>query len=120
MVVWAPCSSKTDEACKERVITFASRQLFKHKKNYNLFLVDMQAMVCAMDLFDTYLRGKKFSVHRPQTIRNPGPRKTMNRLTHVFLISSFVIMFQKGSEMHAVFLAKIPLMQRKFFRTVGN
>ena len=46
---------QTDEDGEERVIAYASRQLLKHEKNYTPFLVEMQAMIWAMDHFDTYL-----------------------------------------------------------------
>ena len=59
---------QTDEEGEEHVIAYASRQLLKHEKNYTPFLVEMQAMVWAMDHFDTYLRGRKltiFTYHKP-------------------------------------------------------
>ena len=45
-----------------KVIAYASRQLQKHEKNYTPFLIEMQAIVWAMEHFDTYLRGRKFKV----------------------------------------------------------
>ncbi len=41
-------------------ISFASRQLKNHKKNYSPFLLEAAAAVWGMDHFNEYLKGKKF------------------------------------------------------------
>jgi hypothetical protein len=46
----------------QRVISNASKQFAKHEKNYTPFLVEMAAMIWAMEHFDTYLRGRYFTV----------------------------------------------------------
>ena len=54
---------QTDEKGKNRVIAYASRQLIKHEKNYTPFLVEMQAIVWAMDhLWHLFARKKIHSV----------------------------------------------------------
>ena len=101
--------SQTDENGEERVIAYASRQLLKHEKNYTPFLVEMQAMVWGMDHFDTYLRGRKFTVftdHKPLETLTKRQDKTMNRLTEAFLKYNFDIKYKKGSEMPADFLSR--------------
>ena len=70
--------SQTDENVEERVIAYASRQMLKHEKNYTPFLVEMQAMVWGMEHFDTYLRGRKFSVHRSQAFGNANKESRQN------------------------------------------
>jgi hypothetical protein len=60
--------NSTDENGKERVITYASRALIKHEKNYTAFLLELLAASWAMDYFDTYLKGRKFKLftdHNP-------------------------------------------------------
>ena len=101
--------TQTDEDGEEKVIAYASRQLLKHEKNYTPFLVEMQAMIWGMDHFDTYLRGRKFTVftdHKPLENQTKRQDKTMNRLTEAFLKYNFEIKYKKGSEMPADFLSR--------------
>jgi hypothetical protein len=79
---------QTDKGGEQRVIAYASRQLLNHERNYTPFLVKMQAMVWAMDHFDTYLRGGLFTIvtdHKPLKTQSKRQDKTMNRLTKAFL-----------------------------------
>ena len=79
---------QTDEKGKNRVIAYASRQLIKHEKNYTPFLVEMQAIVWAMDHFDTYLRGRRFTVfsdHKPLETHSKRHDKTLSRINEVEL-----------------------------------
>jgi hypothetical protein len=88
---------QTDEDGEKRVIANASRQLPKHVKNCTPFLVEVQAMVWAMNHFDTYSRGRKFTVitdHKPLETQRKRQDKTMNRFTEAFLNYSFVIKYQ--------------------------
>ena len=48
---------QTDEQGRNHAIANASKQLAKHERNYTTFLVEMAAMIWAMDHFSTYLRG---------------------------------------------------------------
>jgi hypothetical protein len=41
-------------------ITFASRQLKDHEKNYSPFLLEAAAAIWGMEVFNEYLRGKQF------------------------------------------------------------
>ena len=50
------------------MIAHASRQLQKREKNFTAFFVEMAAIVLAMENFDTYSRGRTFTVysdHKP-------------------------------------------------------
>ena len=101
--------TQQDENQDERVIAYASRQLLKHEKNYTPFLIEMQAMIWGMDHFDTYLRGRKFTVytdHKPLESQSKRQDKTMNRLTESFNKYDFEIKYKKGSEMPADFLSR--------------
>jgi hypothetical protein len=94
---------------EERGITYPSRQLLKLEKNYTSLLVEMQAMVWAMDHFDTYLRGRQlpvFTDHKLLHTQSKRQDKTMNRLTEDFLKYNFLIKYKKGSEMLADFLCQ--------------
>jgi len=44
------------------IIAYASRKLQKHECNYMPFLLEMQAAIWGMDHFDTYFRGRKFTL----------------------------------------------------------
>ena len=62
-----------------------------------------------MDHFDTYLRGRQFTVftdHKPLKTQSKWQDKTMNRLTEAFLKYNFVINYKKGSEITADFLSR--------------
>jgi hypothetical protein len=46
-------------------ISYASRQLKDHEKNYSPFLMESAAAVWGMDVFNEYLKGKKnHPIHR--------------------------------------------------------
>ncbi len=45
------------------VIAYASRKLQKHERNYAPFLLEMQAAIWGMEHFETYLRGRKFTLY---------------------------------------------------------
>jgi hypothetical protein len=49
-------------------ILYTSCQLKDHEKNYSLFLLESAAAVWGMDVFNKYLKGKKFILftdHKP-------------------------------------------------------
>ena len=67
----------------KRTIGFASRRLQKHEKNYPAFLLEMQAAIFGMEYFETYLRGRQFSLytdHKPLCKLSTVHTKTLNRL----------------------------------------
>jgi hypothetical protein len=52
--------TQVDKDGKFNAISFASRQLKDHEKNYSPFLLDAAAAIWGMDHFNEYLKGKKF------------------------------------------------------------
>ena len=91
------------------VIAYASRALVKHEKNYTPFLLEMMAAVWAMEHFDTYLRGRKFTLftdHRPLEKLATVHKKTLNRLQEAMLLYDFKITYKNGKEMPADFLSR--------------
>jgi hypothetical protein len=68
---------QTDQKGQNKVNEYASRQLLLHKK-YTPFLVEMAPIVWAMKHFDTYLRGRTFTVysdHKPLEARSKRHKK---------------------------------------------
>ncbi len=71
-----------DKDGKFYAISFASRQLKDHEKNYSPFLLEAAAAVWGMDHFNEYLKGKKFILytdHKPLEKLGHLHSKTMNR-----------------------------------------
>ncbi len=69
-------------------ISFASRQLKDHEKNYSPFLLEAAAAVWGMDLFNEYLKGKCFILytdHKPLEKLGHLHSKTLNRLQTALL-----------------------------------
>ena len=91
------------------VIAYASRKLQKHECNYTPFLMEMQAAIWGMEHFNTYLRGRKFTLftdHRPLEKLGKVHTKTLNRLQEIMNTYDFEIMYKKGSEMPADYLSR--------------
>ena len=100
---------QTDERGIDRAIAYASKQLVKHEKNYTPFLVEMAAMIWAMEHFDTYLRGQHFTVysdHKPLETSGKKHERTLSRIQEAFMKWDFEIKYKKGSEMPADFLSR--------------
>jgi hypothetical protein len=60
--------TQMDNQGSHYAISFASRQLKDHEKNYSPFLLEAAAAVWGMDIFNEYLRGKQFILfpdHKP-------------------------------------------------------
>ena len=77
-----------DDSGKERVIGYASRGLKKHEKNYSAFLLELTAAVFGIEYFDTYLKGRKFTLctdHKPLEKLSTVHKKTLNRLQQAML-----------------------------------
>ncbi len=63
-------------------ISYASRQLKDHEKNYSPFLLESAAAVWGMDVFNEYLKGKKFILftdHKPLEKMGHLHTKTMEQ-----------------------------------------
>jgi hypothetical protein len=53
--------TQIDQHRNNFAISFASRQLKDHEKNCSPFLLEAAAAVWGMDIFNEYLRGKRFN-----------------------------------------------------------
>ncbi len=92
-------------------ISYASRQLKDHEKNYSPFLLESSAAVWGMDIFNEYLKGKQFVLftdHKPLEKMGYLHTKTMNWLQAALLEHDFVIQYKKGAIMPADYLPWIP------------
>ncbi len=83
-----------DKDGKFDAISFASRQLKDHEKNYSPFLLEAASAVWGKDFFNEYLWGKQFILymdHKPLEKLGPLHKKTLNRLQSALLEHDFVI-----------------------------
>ncbi len=91
-------------------ISFASRQLKDHEKNYSLFLLEAAAAARGMDFYNEYLKGKQFIMytdHKPLEKLGHLHSKMLNRLQMALLEHDFVIQYKKGSNMPADYLSRL-------------
>ncbi len=103
--------TQVDKEGRFYAISFASRQLKDHEKNYSPFLLEAAAAVWGMDHFNEYLKGKKFILytdHKPLEKLGHLHSKTMNRFQTALLEHDFVIQYKKGSDMPADYLSRLP------------
>ncbi len=78
------------------------------QKNYSPFLLKSAAAVWGMDVFNEYLKGKKFILftdHKPLEKMGHLHTKTMDRLQAALLEHDFVIQYKKGAVMPADWLS---------------
>jgi hypothetical protein len=71
------------EAVLRKPVAYASRRLDKHKRNYLVFLAEMQAAVFGMEQFHHFLITGRFALytdHRPLCKLSSVHVKTLNRL----------------------------------------
>jgi hypothetical protein len=69
----------------------------------------MAPIIWAMDHFDTYLRGRHFTVfsdHKPLEKLGKKHDKTLSRIQEAFMQWDFEIKYKKGIEMLAGYLSK--------------
>ena len=108
--------TQIDKDGKHFAISFASRQLKDHEKNYSPFLLEAAAAVWGMDIFNEYLRGKRFILftdHKPLEKLGHLHTKTMNRLQAALLEHDFVVQYKKGTTMPADYLSRLPSFQQE-------
>ena len=101
--------TQVDQNGSFHVISYGSRQLIKHERNYSPFLLEMAAAVWGMDFYNEYLKGKQFTLytdHRPLEKMSHLHTKTLNRLQLSMLEYDFVIQYKKGINMPADFLSR--------------
>ncbi len=94
--------TQVDKDGKFYAISFASRQLKDHEKNYSPFLLEAAAAVWGMDHFNEYLKGKNFILymdHKPLDKLGHLHNKRMNRFQMALLEHDFIIQYKKGSDM---------------------
>ena len=94
---------------EHQVISYASRKLKDHEKNYAPFLLEMSAAVWAMEHYSVYLKGRPFTLftdHKPLETLGKVHTKTLNRMQEAFSEFDFKIVYKKGSEMPADFLSR--------------
>ena len=101
----------------ERVIAYASRALVAHERNYSAYLLELQAAVWAIDHYDVYLRGRRFTLltdHKPLENLGKVHSKTLNRLQQQLLEFDFDIQYRPGvNNAAADFLSRSPIMEIK-------
>ena len=84
---------------KERVISYFSRTMQKHERNYSAFLAELAAATLGIEAFSTYLTGRKFTLwsdHRPLEKVAVKHEKTLKRLQQQMLEYNFKIRYKKG------------------------
>jgi RNase H-like domain found in reverse transcriptase len=105
--------TQVDKDGKFYAISFASRQLKGHEKNYSPFLLEAATAVWGMDHFNEYLKGKKFILytdHKPLEKLGHLYSKTMNRFLTALLEHDFIILYKKSSDMLADYLSRLLAM----------
>jgi transposase InsO family protein len=103
--------TQIDQHGNHYAISFASRQLKDHEKNYSPFLLEAAAAVWGMEIFNEYLRGKQFILftdHKPLEKLGHLHTKTLNRLQTALLEHDFVVQYKKGTTMPADYLSRLP------------
>ena len=91
------------------VISYASRMLKCHKKNYEPFLLEIAASSWGMDHYDVYLKGKHFGLYtdnKPVTVLKPVHIKMLHRLEENLRAFDFEIIYRKGNEMPSGFSSR--------------
>ena len=104
--------TQIDEKGGFHAISYASRQLVTHEKNYSPFLLEMQGAVWGMEYFQEHLRGKRFILftdHKPLEALSHIHTKTLNRLQLAMMDFDFEIQYKKGIEMPADYLSRTPV-----------
>jgi hypothetical protein len=102
---------QVDKNGNHYAISFASRQLKDHEKNYSPFLLEATAAVWGMEVFNEYLRGKQFNLftdHKPLDKLCHLHTKTLNPLQTALLEHNFVVQYKKGTNMPADYLSRLP------------
>jgi hypothetical protein len=103
--------TQVDNNGNHYAISFASRQLKDHEKNYSPFLLEAAAAVWIMEVFNEYIRDKQFILftdHKPLEKLGHLHTKTLNRLQTALLEHDFVVQYKKGTNMPADYLSRLP------------
>ena len=101
---------QTDEQGELHPISYASRALQKHEKNYSAFLIELTGCVFGIEHFSNYLKGRRFDLltdHKPLVEKLSAVHsKTLNRLEHIMLDYDFEIKYLKGQVIPADYLSR--------------
>jgi RNase H-like domain found in reverse transcriptase len=101
--------TQVDNNGNHYAISFASRQLKDHEKNYSTFQLGDAAAVWGMKVFNEYLRGKVlFTDHKPLEKLGHLNTKTLNRLQTALLENDSIVQYKKGTNMPADCLSRLP------------
>ena len=98
-----------DQPEGRKVISYASKTLEKHEKNYSPFLLERFAMTWSIDHFRTQLLGRPFTVytdHKPLEKLSSVHTKTLNRLQEQMLEFNFEVKYHPGAEQPADYLSR--------------
>ncbi len=82
-------------------ISFFSRALKEHEKNYSAFLLEMAGICHAIEYWHVYLYGGKFTVkcdHKPLEKLSTVHKRTLNRLQQLMNEYSFHLVYISGKE----------------------
>lgn len=87
-----------------QTVSYASRKLKEHERNYAPFLMEMGSSVWAMDHFSVYLKGRHFLLYtdnKPIASLNTVHTKTLNRFAESMKQFDFEIMPINGNDLPA-------------------
>ena len=85
----------------ERVISYWSRTIRDHEKNYTPYMLEMTAVCSALEHFHEYLFGKKiivFTDHKPLLGTSTVQKKTMTRLVEKMNTYDIDLRYKKGCD----------------------
>ena len=101
---------QTDEKNELHPISYASRSLAKHERNYSAFLIELTGCVFGIEHFSQYLKGRRFDLltdHKPLVEKlSTVHSKTLNRLQHIMMDYDFEIKYLKGEIIPADYLSR--------------
>ena len=84
-----------------RVISYASRQLKTHEKNYSAYLLEHAAACFGIEYYGVYLYGSRFTLrcdHRPLEKLSTVHKRTLCRLQELMLTYDFNMIYTPGTD----------------------
>ena len=86
---------------EETIVSYWSRTLREHEKNYTPYMLEMTAVCSALEHFHEYLWGKRtivYTDHKPLLGTSSIQKKTINRLVEKMNIYNIDLRYKQGSE----------------------
>ena len=86
---------------KETIISYWSRTLRDHEKNYTPYMLEMTAVCSALEHFHENVTGKKiivFTDHKPLLGTSTIQKKTINRLVETMNVYNIDLRYKKGAD----------------------